>query len=156
MATQEGIVTSPGSLGESTVWIKTVRSSSCEACSAKDSCTSDGGGNDMEVEVLNKIGARVGDRIMLHLETTNLLKATFLLYIFPVICMFGGAFIGQYLALNYQYDPSLFSALGAFISFGIAFLFIKIISNKMSYNDNYKPRIIRILKKNRNLKPLTD
>ena len=36
----------------------------------------------MEVEVTNTVGAKIGDRIVLYFETSSLLKAAFLLYIF--------------------------------------------------------------------------
>ena len=45
----------------------------------------------MEVDAVNSVGAQVGDRIMLYFETGSLLKATFLLYIFPILCMLLGA-----------------------------------------------------------------
>jgi hypothetical protein len=44
---------------------------------------------------LNPVGARVGDRIQMTISTGSLLKATFLLYVFPILCMLGGAVLGN-------------------------------------------------------------
>ncbi len=52
----------------------------------------------MEVKALNTAGARVGDRIVLSFETHSLLKATFLIYVFPIILLIVGAVVGQALA----------------------------------------------------------
>ena len=76
MATEKGIVLRTDS---EAAWVKTVRSSACEGCTAKGSCHSMGGGNEMEVKALNTAGARAGDRIVLSFETASLLKATFLI-----------------------------------------------------------------------------
>jgi sigma-E factor negative regulatory protein RseC len=76
LATEQGIVLRTDS---EAAWVKTLRSSSCEGCTAKGSCHSTGGGNEMEVKALNAAGARAGDRIVLSFETASLLKATFLI-----------------------------------------------------------------------------
>lgn len=53
----------------------------------------------MTAEVINEIGAKIGDRIMLAVETASLLKATFLLYVFPILCMLAGSVLGAVLAV---------------------------------------------------------
>jgi sigma-E factor negative regulatory protein RseC len=98
-----------------------------------------GGGKDMDVEAVNKIGAKADDRVVIAFESSSLLKASFLIYLFPVICMIAGALIGQKLSLKYDLNESLFSA-------GAAFLFVRIIGNRMAQKDTYRPRIIKILR----------
>jgi sigma-E factor negative regulatory protein RseC len=70
-----------------------------------------GGGNQMEVKALNTAGARAGDRIVLSFETASLLKATFLIYVFPIILLIVGAAIGQMLASLIDFSPSALSVL---------------------------------------------
>ena len=82
MATEEGIVFKLGDAGPGTAWVKTTRSSACAGCSSRDACHAEGGGKEMEVEAINTARARVGDRIVLNIKTSSLLKATFLLYVF--------------------------------------------------------------------------
>jgi sigma-E factor negative regulatory protein RseC len=104
------------------------------------------GGQDMEVEVLNDVGAKAGDRIMLGIESTTLLKVSFLLYIFPVLLMLGGAAIGQHIALSNDMDVAGLSVLFGFLSFLIAFYLIRLRGKKMARNQAYQPRIIKILR----------
>ncbi|MBW2591880.1 MAG: SoxR reducing system RseC family protein [Deltaproteobacteria bacterium] len=142
MVTEEGIVTHIGP-ANNTAWVKTVRSSTCEGCASKDSCESIG--NDMKVKAINLAGARVGDRIVLNFQTGALLRATFLLYIFPIICMIGGAIAGQKIAPALGYNSSVMSVFAGFLFFAIAVLIIKIRSDGMARRQEYQPKIIRIL-----------
>lgn len=105
-----------------------------------------GGGREMEVETINEIGAKVDDRVVIAFESASLLKASFLIYLLPVICMIAGALFGQKLSQKYDLNESLFSAGSAFILFAAAFLFVRIIGNRMARKDAYRPRIVKIMK----------
>ena len=144
MATEEGIVFKLGSSGAGTAWVKTTRSSACASCSSRNACHAGGGGKEMEVEAINTAGAKVGDRIVSNIETTSLLKATFLLYVFPILAMIAGALIGQTVAEVRGLDPSGLSALFGFLFFGLAFVVIRIIGKVLSKDASYKPEIIKI------------
>lgn len=155
MATEEGIIFKMGRPGAAgTAWVRTTRSSACESCSSRDVCQGEGGsGKEMEVEALNTADARVGDRIVLNIKTTSLLKATFLLYIFPVLAMIGGALLGQSVAAMRGSDPSGMAALFAFLFFGLAFIVIRVTGRRMARNASYRPEIVKI---RRTLPPAAD
>ncbi len=142
MATEEGIVTyiEPA---DNTAWVKTVKSAACEGCASRHSCES--AGNDMKVKAINQASAGVGDRIVLNFQTGALLRATFLLYVFPIICMIAGAVAGQKIAPILGYNSSVMSVLSGFLFFTIAVLVIKTRSDKMALKQEYQPKIIRIL-----------
>ncbi len=143
MATEEGIVIK---LDAKTAWVKTKKSSACESCSSQKACSVMSGGDEMEVEVINAVGASIGDQVIISFETSSLLKATFLLYVFPILCMFAGAIIGQEIAPVLQLGVSVSSAISGFLFFLASIVFIKIKANKMGRQDQYRPRIIRIKK----------
>ena len=144
MATEEGIVFKMGASGAGTAWVKTTRSSACESCSSRNACHADGGGKEMEVEAINTANARVGDHVVLNINTTSLLKATFLLYVFPILAMIADALIGQTVAEMRGSDPSVLSALFGFLFFGLAFFAIRIIGKLLAKDASYKPEIIKI------------
>ncbi len=144
MATEEGVVFKMGSAAAGTAWVKTTRSSACASCSSKDACHVSGGGKEMEVEAINTADARVGDRIVLSIQTGSLLKATFLLYVFPILAMIAGAALGQVVAVMRGSDPSGLSALFGFLFFGLAFIVIRITGRRLSSNTRYKPEIIKV------------
>ena len=142
MATEHGIVIRTDS-GEA--WVKTVKSGSCEGCSARGACHSLSDSGNMEVNAINKAGAKVGDRIVLSFETSSLLKATFLLYVFPILFLITGAAIGQETAPYFNVNPSGFSAIIGFSFFFAAVLVLKFKANKMAKKNEYRPKIIRVL-----------
>lgn len=144
MATEEGIVIK---LGSGTAWVKTTRSSACKACASRASCHTKEQGKAMEVEVTNPVGAKIGDRIVLYFETSSLLKAAFLLYVFPVLCMLAGAALGHWLSPAMSLNTSLGSALAGFGSLALSFLLVKRRGDRLALKDDYKPRIVRILRK---------
>lgn len=142
MATEQGIVIRTNGPN---AWVRTERSSSCKACSSRDSCMNVGNGNEMEVETVNEAGAQTGDRVLISLETASLVKVLFVIYIFPILAMLAGAVLGQKVASLLSWDESLCAMICSFLSFFIAFRIIKSRGNKMAENKAYKPRIIQVL-----------
>ncbi len=140
MATEKGIVIKT-SLG--TAWVKTMQSEACEGCSSCGTCNAQR--PDSEVEVINEVGARVGDRILIDFKTSAFLKVTFMLYIFPIICLTLGAMLGLQFAAEYGYDPSVCSALLGFAAFFISVLIIRVVGQKMAAQRNYRPQITKVL-----------
>jgi sigma-E factor negative regulatory protein RseC len=105
-----------------------------------------GGGEEMEVEVINSAGAAIGDQVVISFETSSLLKATFLLYVFPILCMFAGALVGQEIAFQLHLNASVSAAVFGFLFFLVSIVFIRVKANKMGRQEQYRPRIIRIKK----------
>ena len=143
MATEEGIVIK---IDSETAWVKTTKTSACKACAARSSCHSLGGAKEMEVEAINRAGAKVGQKVVISFDTSPLLKATFLLYVFPILTMLVGAFIGQQLAPNFNFDASILPAIMGFSFFGLTLLFVRSRGNKLAKKDEYQPKVIRIIK----------
>lgn len=143
MTKEEGIVLRTGS---GTAWVKTVKTDACNSCEAKDACHMLGGGKDSEIEAINGIGAKTDDRVVIALESSSLVKASFLLYIFPILLMIGGALIGQRFSLRYGLNETLYSASAAFLSFAAAFIIVRILGNRMAVKDAYKAKIIKIVR----------
>lgn len=142
LATEQGIVTRTDSRG---TWVKTIKTGACKGCSARGSCHSLGKSDEMEVNVLNEAGARVGDRIVLLFETSSLLKATFLLYVLPILLLMIGAVVGQEVAPHLNFSPSGLSAITGFCFFIAAVLFIKARANKLALKKEYRPKIVKII-----------
>lgn len=144
MATEEGIVTK---IDSSTAWVKCAKSAACESCSAKGFCDTMGGSDDdVEVEAINTVGAKVNDRVTISFETSSLLKVSFLVYMIPVLFLILGVVIGDKIALILNYDQAIFSIFVGFLFLAAAFFFVKAKGKVLSAKEEYKPKIIRILK----------
>ena len=142
MATEQGIVIKTDS---GAAWVKTVKSGNCAGCSARGSCHTMGGDDQMEVKAINEVGAKVGDRIILSFETSSLLKASFLLYVFPILLLIVGAAIGQEMAPRFDFSPSGLSAIMGFSFFFAALVIIKTTADKLAKKNEYRPKVIKIL-----------
>lgn len=145
MATEEGIVTKTF---DGMAWVKTTRSSACKHCSAKDSCSTHGGGQSMMIKVENRVAARAGDRVILTLKTASLLKAAFLIYILPILAMLVGAMIGGHFAGRMEADVSAVAAISGGSAFVAAILFMKYQGNRMGSRSDYTPKILRVIRTN--------
>jgi len=111
VASEEGVVIRVDASG---TWVKTIRSDACDSCSSKSSCHSLGGGKEMEVAAINPIGARVGDRVVLKMDSAAFLKGTFLIYMFPVLLLVAGAALGEWTSAAFDLHPPLPSILFGF------------------------------------------
>lgn len=82
---------------------------------------------------------------MLNVSSSALLKVSFLLYVFPILLMIVGAVIGQNLGPRLQMDPSTLSLLTGLLFFILAFVIVRLRSNRMGQKAEYRPRITRII-----------
>ena len=144
MATEQGVVTK---IGIGTAWIKTTKSDACKGCSARNSCHAMGGDDvEVEVEVVNAVNAQPGDRVVISFETTSLLKATFLIYTFPILCLLAGALAGRELAPLLAWEESTAAGIIGFSVFFVSMLFVHYKANRMGKKDQYRPHILRIMR----------
>ena len=100
----------------------------------------------MEVEALNTAGARVDDRVVIIFDSASLLKISFLLYVFPILCMIAGAVIGQRLAPLLGLAGPVGSVVCGILFFVLAFVIIKSQEKKLAGKSDYRPKVLRILK----------
>jgi sigma-E factor negative regulatory protein RseC len=143
LATEQGVVTK---VGIGTAWIKTTKSDACKGCSARNSCHSMGGEEaEVEVEVVNAVNAQPGDRVVISFETTSLLKATFLIYVFPIVCLLAGALVGRELSPLLDWGESTAAGVIGFSAFFVSMLFVYYKANRMAKKDQYRPRVLRII-----------
>jgi sigma-E factor negative regulatory protein RseC len=142
MATEKGIVIRTDS---TTAWVKTAKTHACEGCAARSSCNVMGGGKEMEVKAINHAGAKVGEKVVISFETSPLLKATFMLYVLPVLFLMAGAYIGSKMAPFFNLNASALSVIIGFLFFGLIIIFVKSKGNKLAEKDEYRPKVIKIL-----------
>lgn len=111
--------------------------SDCEQCGL---CA---GNNAVIFDVVDKIGVERGQRVLIESKETNKILAAFLVYIFPLLTIGCGIFLGNYLSSRLMISASLLMTLGGLI-FGLPVLyFLKRLDRSLQEE---KPSIIRIIK----------
>lgn len=143
MNTEEGIVTR---IEQDRTWVRVRRSSMCEGCKSQSACLSLTGDKEMECEVRNPIGARIGDRVLLQISSGSLLKVSFLFYMVPLIFLVLGIFGGMAWGRSHTGDPELYAALGGIAAAALSFFLIKIFSRRFRDKEAYIPEIVKIFK----------
>jgi sigma-E factor negative regulatory protein RseC len=141
MATESGVVVKTG---EGKAWIKTVKTASCQGCSARHGCHTMGGGKEMEMEAINTVGAKPGDNVVVSFEGASLLKLSFLVYLFPILCLIAGAAVGQQMAPSYGIDASFLSVGFSILFFLVSFFVVRLVGNQLSLKEHYRPRVLRV------------
>jgi len=121
-------------------------SAACAGCQAVHVCLL---GSDMvrRAAVNDPIGVRVGDSVEIALRPNALLKASFIMYIVPLIALFGGLLLGQHLAphLGRGLSPEVAAMVFGLGFLVLAFLCIRRLSGRLERSGNYTPVITRVL-----------
>lgn len=120
------------------------RGSCCDSCE-KESCDIPEEG--VETEAINKAGAKVGQRVKVVMEPYTFIKGALILYVFPLIALFAGAFLGKiYLSRVFEKtDSELLAAIGAIVAFLASLLIVKLLSGRMSKKTEYRSVIESIV-----------
>lgn len=119
--------------------IKVGRHSDCKNCGA---CSGD---NSIIISASNNIGAKPGQRVLFQMREENVLKATFVIFILPLISAFIGAGLGMLLGKYFESNINLFEISGAIIVFISSLIFVKLYDKSVNASKKSKPEIIRIL-----------
>ena len=144
MATEHATVTVYSAAG---TWVEATPSAACEGCASRGSCHAVSEEKN-SVQVINQVGARVGDTVVIIFETGSLLKALFLIYMVPIFALLAGACAGNWLiAPLWGQDASLVAAASGFICFFIAIWFSRLKARQMEMQEAYRPKITRIARR---------
>lgn len=115
----------------------------CESCKAKDACTSlGGGGANAEVKARNTIGAEAGDLVTIAMTSSSLLKATFLVYMLPILALIVGIVLGHLLSELTALDKNVLVASFGLLAFSGTFIWLRKKGDKISSTQEYIPKII--------------
>lgn len=140
MITEHGIITRADT---QTAWVRTTRTGACKACEARGTCETAAHRKEMHVAVRNTLNVKTGDQVVIGMESGPLLYLSFLLYVFPVILLLIGIFIGNRMAPAAGIDPSL-SAIGTgLVFFGIAFAILRRKNSRLSDQSRFRPVLVR-------------
>ena len=115
----------------------------CESCKAKDACTSlGGGGANAEIWARNTVGAEAGDVVTISMRGSSLLKASFFVYMLPIIAIIGGIVLGHLLSRLIPVDENVLVGLFGLLAFSGAFVWLKKQGDKFSKKQEFTPEII--------------
>lgn len=100
------------------VWVESRQSSGCAACKQSTSCSTSaisGVVGKKAVAVDSRISLRVGDEVLVAVDEGLVLKASLLLYLLPLLAMFAGAGIADWLLADTSPHADLWMAGSALL-----------------------------------------
>lgn len=119
--------------------VKSSRHGDCKNCGA---CPGD---NATVLDVQNPIGAKPGQRVIFEMKEVNMLKAAFVVYIMPLVAIFVGAVIGNWVGSKLERPVLAFQIVGGVIAFFIAVINVKIFDKSARTDKKMIPTITRII-----------
>ncbi len=119
------------------------RRSACEQCKAGCKIT----GSGAEIEAVNQVKARVGQKVRVVLRPYSYLKGSVMAYGLPALALIIGAVFGKELFSDFMpfLDPDVVSALFGFGALIICLVIVKLWSARAEKRMEYKPVIEEIL-----------
>lgn len=126
------------------VWVAAAAKSSCGSCSVKSGCgvsalDSVFGRRVNHVRAFNPIQAGPGDRVIVGIHESTLLKSMGWLYFVPLMGLVLGA---AFASLLHTHD--LVSVLGGVLGFGVGSLAARRAVGGLESDESQRPRLIRI------------
>lgn len=136
MKTEEGIIIETDGV---TAKIKVGRHVECKDCGA---CP---GSDAAIVTVRNTINALVGQRVLFEVKDEGALKGAFLIFVFPLLALFIGLFLGGIAAAYLSVNNVTGRIVGAVVFLSAALVGIIIFDRRIGKNRDALPIVTRIV-----------
>jgi len=120
------------------------KKSACEGCTA-GICKPEN--QSMEIEAINRVGAKVGQTVRIDIKAATYIKGSLIVYGLPALFMVIGAVIGKEFlsAIFTGTDPDILSAFFGFSMLIVSFIIIRFWTNALGRKTESKPVIEEIL-----------
>ncbi|CAH2212637.1 SoxR reducing system RseC family protein [Tepidibacter aestuarii] len=139
---QTGVVISTN---ENTAILNMQRHSACASCGGCGMGKEES--KEMQIEAVNRVGAKKGDFVEVDVSTPNVLKAAAIAYVIPLIVLFVGIVISSKVLtiINYSSNVETMSAIIGTLLMSVAFMIIKKNEPKFRKSEEYTPVITNIV-----------
>ncbi|MDP1666625.1 MAG: SoxR reducing system RseC family protein [Methylobacter sp.] len=128
------------------VWVESGANSACGGCLQKTSCTANAIGSVLKkksVPVDSDIQLKTGDEVMVAIDENLLLRASLLLYLVPLIALFTGAGMAEWLLPVDAHYADLWIAGSAVLSFTVSLWLINKAQSLLILNYYARPVVVR-------------
>jgi sigma-E factor negative regulatory protein RseC len=132
-------------------WIETEPRTACNSCSVRNGCGNPVlakvlGRRNAPLRVINSIGAVAGDRVVIGISESGLVRGSLAVYCVPLIGLFAGGVASHYLFAGIvSASADLASIPGALAGFAAALAWLRSFSRKSAQNARYQPVLLRQL-----------
>jgi sigma-E factor negative regulatory protein RseC len=128
------------------VWVESGQPSSCGGCQQKSTCTTsalDSVIKKKPIPVDSEIQLKTGDKVIVAIDESLLLRASLLLYILPLVALFTGAGIADWLLIDSTDYADLWIAGSAVLNFFLMLWLINKLQGRLILNYYARPIVVR-------------
>jgi sigma-E factor negative regulatory protein RseC len=126
------------------VWVESGPNSACGGCLQKASCSTNAIGRVLKkksVPVDSDMQLKTGDQVMVAIDESLLLRASLLLYLVPLIALFSGAGMADWLLAD-NANADLWMAGSAVLSFAVSLWLINKVQSLLILSSR-RPAVVR-------------
>ncbi|MGB5305395.1 MAG: SoxR reducing system RseC family protein [Gammaproteobacteria bacterium] len=130
-------------------WVEAERSSTCGTCAVRQGCGTSAiakllGRRRVRIRVLNHIDARIGDRVVIGITESSLVRGSLAVYAVPLAALFSGALAGSALgAALFGQASEVAGIAGALAGFAAGLVWLRYFSRKTDRDAAYQPVVLR-------------
>ncbi|OWZ83593.1 SoxR reducing system RseC family protein [Natranaerobius trueperi] len=127
------------------VTVKVQRHSACKKCGACDFGLSKNKASTFELK--NSINAKIGDKVMIDLEGKDIVQASILIYMVPLLALVTGIIFGSNFFSDLDINEDILGFISGIILMSFAFVGIRIYDKKLQNYDSTKftPQLKKII-----------
>jgi sigma-E factor negative regulatory protein RseC len=129
-------------------WVETQRQNTCGSCAVNKGCGTSVlakilGRKRTLVRVMNPIGARLGDEVVVGIEEGALVRGSMALYGLPLLTLLVGAIVGEALSSSAAAGSELFGILGGLGGLAAGLAWVRGFATRARGDRRYQPVILR-------------
>jgi sigma-E factor negative regulatory protein RseC len=140
-------------------WVEVETKSGCGTCAASGGCGSASIArlfhhSPTRLKVVNSVGARLGDEVIVGIEESALLGGALAVYMLPLVLLIVGAAIGEWLAQSWSAGSwsagswsaghaQLISIALGLAGFASALAWVRRLGSRMAGDSRYQPVVLR-------------
>ncbi len=122
--------------------VEIVKGTACAECHVGSAC--DLGKSVRTVEANDPFGVRVDQLVQVSVPNDSVLRASFVVYIIPLLALIAGTLFGEYLGGKFGVQ-NIFEIIGGFTCLGLSFLFVRFYNNIFKEQIRNQPVITKII-----------
>lgn len=120
------------------------RKSACGSCKACELGKS--GLSEINVNVKNTLGATIGDRVMIQMQTPDVLKAAFTVYMIPLMALLIGVTGTYALQQKTGNHNEMTMMLVGVVMMLLSFVYVRFKDNKIKATQKFEPLMTEVVK----------
>ncbi|MEN8169593.1 MAG: SoxR reducing system RseC family protein [Pseudomonadota bacterium] len=128
-------------------WVETSRRSSCGSCEAKGCGTGTLsqvlGRRSQRLRVKNPIAAVAGERVVLGISESALIKGSLAVYLVPLLALMSGGLLGELMASQLMMQGEGITILFALASLGLSLLWLRRFNRRAVNDTRFNAAILR-------------